>query len=61
VTLAIILQAERSGDMNVLYWLPVVFFVWANLHIQFIYGLFAFGLFVGVNLSQRGGFSQLKI
>jgi hypothetical protein len=53
VTLALILQAQRTGSVRVLYWLPLVFFFWANLHIQFIYGLFALGLFVGVNLVQR--------
>ncbi len=25
--------------MQLLYWLPLIFLVWANLHIQFIYGL----------------------
>jgi hypothetical protein len=36
-----------------LWWLPVIFVLWANIHIQFIYGLFVVGLFMGINLLQR--------
>lgn len=53
VTLTLLLEASRSGRVEGLYWLPLIFFVWANLHIQFIYGLFLVGLFVGVNLLER--------
>jgi hypothetical protein len=53
VTLTLLLEANRSGRVQLLYWLPLVFFVWANLHVQFIYGLFAVGLFAGINLLQR--------
>jgi len=50
VTLTLLLEAQRTGRVQSLYWLPLVFFAWANLHIQFIYGLFALGLFVAVNV-----------
>jgi hypothetical protein len=53
VTLTLILEANRSGRVQTLYWLPVIFLLWANLHIQFIYGLFAVGLLLGINLVQR--------
>ena len=53
VTLTLLLEAIRSGQVKPLYWLPLIFLLWANLHIQFIYGLFLVGLFVGVNLFQR--------
>lgn len=53
VTLTLLLEANRSGHVQMLYWLPLIFFVWANLHIQFIYGLFLVGLLIGVNLTQR--------
>src|SRR5690349_14492982 len=53
VTLTLLLQANRSGRVQLLYWLPLVFFLWANLHLQFIYGLFAVGLFAGINILQR--------
>ena len=51
--LTLILEASRTGRVQPLYWLPLVFFFWANLHIQFIYGLAIVGLLVGVNLVQR--------
>jgi len=53
VTLTLLLEAQRTGRIQMLYWLPLVFLLWANLHIQFVYGLFVVGLFVGVNLVQR--------
>jgi hypothetical protein len=49
----LILEANRSGRIQSLYWLPLIFIVWANLHIQFIYGIGVIGLFVAVNLGQR--------
>lgn len=53
VTLTLLLEANRSGRVQALYWLPPIFLLWANLHIQFIYGLFLVGLFVAVSLAQR--------
>lgn len=53
VTLTLLLEANRSGQIKSLYWLPLIFLLWANLHIQFIYGLFLVGLFVAVSLVQR--------
>ncbi len=53
VTLTLLLEANRSGRMQVLYWLPLIFVVWANVHIQFIYGLLLVGLLTGVTLAQR--------
>src|SRR5208282_132136 len=53
VVLTLLLEANRTGRVQPLYWLPLLFVCWANLHIQFIYGLFLVGLFVGVNLLQR--------
>jgi hypothetical protein len=53
VTLTLILEATRTGRVQLLYWLPPLFLLWANLHIQFLYGLFLVGLLLGVNLLQR--------
>jgi hypothetical protein len=53
LTLTLLLEAHRSGRIETLYWLPLIFLAWANLHIQFIYGLFLVGLYLGVNLMQR--------
>lgn len=53
IVLALLLEANRTGRIQPLYWLPPLFLLWANLHIQFIYGLFLVGLFAGVNIAQR--------
>ncbi len=53
VMLTLILEASRSGQVKLLYWLPLVFLFWANIHIQFVYGIFLLGIFVSVNLAQR--------
>jgi hypothetical protein len=53
VTLTLLLEAHRDGRVDRLYWLPLIFLVWANLHIQFVYGLAVVGLFVGVLVAQQ--------
>jgi hypothetical protein len=44
VELLVIDRARRSGKDRWLWALPLVFALWANLHIQFVYGLAAVGL-----------------
>lgn len=53
VTLTLLFEAQRSGHIRPLYWMPALFLLWANLHIQFVYGLFVVALFVTANLAQR--------
>jgi hypothetical protein len=53
VTLTLLFEAQRKGQVQLLYWLPLVFLIWANIHIQFIYGLAVVGLFAGMNMLQR--------
>lgn len=53
IVLTLLFEAQRTGRTQPLYWLPLVFVVWANCHIQFIYGIGVVGLFAGVNLSQH--------
>ena len=53
VTLTSLLEASRTGRVRALYWLPLIFALWTNIHIQFIYGLFLIGLFAGVDLAER--------
>jgi hypothetical protein len=53
VALTFLLEAQRTGRTQLLWWLPLLFVLWANVHIQFIYGLFVVGLFVGINMLQR--------
>ena len=44
LTLNILLRARR-GQTQWLWLLPVLIWIWANVHIQFIYGLFLIGVF----------------
>ncbi len=44
VEVDLILMARRSGKTRYLWVLPPLFVVWANVHIQFSYGLFLLGL-----------------
>jgi hypothetical protein len=53
VVLAQVFEANRSSSVKPLYWTPLVFFLWANLHIQFVYGLFVIGLFAVVTTLQQ--------
>jgi len=46
VELQWLLESRRSGSVRRLWWLPLLFVVWANLHIQFVAGLVLFLLFV---------------
>jgi hypothetical protein len=49
-TLTILLEANRTGRVRSLCWLPLLFVLWANFHIQFVYGLFAVALFAGLGV-----------
>ncbi len=53
VLLTALLEVHRSGQVKNLYWLPAIFLVWANIHIQFVYGLFVLGLFVACQIASR--------
>ena len=52
LTLTLLLEARRTGNSRLLYWLPPLFVLWANVHIQFVYGLVAVGLFVTISILQ---------
>jgi hypothetical protein len=53
IELALIFWAQETGNVKYLYWLPLLFVVWANVHIQFIYGLLLPGLFAAVTTARR--------
>jgi hypothetical protein len=57
--LTVLFESERTGHVRLLYWLPLLFVFWANLHIQFIYGLFTLCLFAGIHVLQQI-FAKLK-
>ena len=59
VELALLLRSRRTGEFRPLLWLPLLFFFWANLHISFVYGIFASTLLLVVtaieSIRSRGG------
>lgn len=52
IELFLLLQSRRCGDMRALYWLPLLFFLWANLHEQFFNGLLLLGLFLTTEVTE---------
>jgi hypothetical protein len=50
VELWLIFEAERKGDDRLLFWTAPLFCLWANFHIQFTYGLFILGLYIGTRI-----------
>jgi len=60
--LDILMGARRTGRARELLWLPVIFALWANLHIQFVDGLFVMGIALMESLlALRGGGGQTRI
>jgi hypothetical protein len=51
--LALIFRAHESRNVRYLYFLPLIFLIWANFHIQFVYGLFSLGLLAAVTTVER--------
>ena len=49
----ILMQVRRTGRVRELVWLPLIFALWANIHIQFIDGLLVLGLAVAEALLAR--------
>lgn len=57
--LLLLLEARGGGNERVLLWLAPLFFVWANLSPQFVYGIGAFLIFVLAKfIAQRGKISR---
>jgi len=46
--LLLLLEWGRSGDSRLLFVLPVLFLLWANLDLAFVYGIGLYGLFLAV-------------
>lgn len=53
IELQLLLSSRHSGSARRLYWLPLLFLLWANLHIQFVAGLVLLGLFVVASLVEH--------
>jgi hypothetical protein len=60
IELQLLFVSRRTGNVRILYWLPLLFVFWVNLHVQFVYGLVILCLFVAAavaeDLCRRSGF-----
>jgi len=52
VELLLLVRSRRCGDVRPLFWLPLLFFAWANLHGQFLNGLLLLGLFLAAEVTE---------
>ena len=55
VEVSLVLVARQSGARWPLLFLPPIFALWANMHIQFVYGLFVLGVAALESLIEGGG------
>jgi hypothetical protein len=55
IELLIVDAARRSAHRQTLWLLPPLFLIWANIHIQFVYGLAVVGFLLVESLSARMG------
>ncbi len=46
VELHLLLDSRKTGEVKRLFWLPALFVLWANLHLQFVAGLLLLSVFV---------------
>ena len=51
----LLMECRATGNVRRLYWLPLLFLLWANIDVQFVIGIFVFLLFVVVTLIERWG------
>ena len=52
VELLLLERSRHTGSARILYWLPALFVVWANMHVLVVSGLMLLGLFLGSNWLQ---------
>ncbi|MGA3293698.1 MAG: hypothetical protein ABSE45_06915 [Candidatus Acidiferrales bacterium] len=48
--LLLIFESERRRDDKLLYWMGPLFVLWANCHIQFVYGIAVLGLYLATRI-----------
>jgi hypothetical protein len=53
IELLLLLEARRSGSDFPLLFLPLLFLLWANVHVQFVYGVGLLALFVTTVACER--------
>jgi hypothetical protein len=54
IELLLLFSARRTGDLRALYWLPLLFLIWANVDEQFVYGLLVLAIFLVATISKLG-------
>jgi hypothetical protein len=60
IELILISRAREEGKDQLLRFMPLIFIFWANLHIQFVYGLIVLGLLL-VESALAAGFGRYKL
>jgi hypothetical protein len=53
VELDVLMEARKTGKTRELNWLPLLFALWANVHIQFVIGLLVLGMALGEEVLAR--------
>jgi hypothetical protein len=53
LVLGVLVDAQRRGSVRRLWLVPVFIWMWANVHVQFVYGLFIVGLFCMIPVFDR--------
>ncbi len=53
VELRLLVRSRQSGELRELFWLPLLFVLWANLDDGFVFGLLLLGLFLLALLSEH--------
>jgi hypothetical protein len=51
IELALLFENRRTGNTRLLFWLPLLFVLWANMHVQFVYGLIVLLMFLTAGLA----------
>ena len=52
--LLLLFSARRARALRALYWLPLLFVIWANVDEQFVYGLLVLAIFLVATISRLG-------
>jgi hypothetical protein len=53
IELALLLHARTTGTSRPLLWLPLLFAIWANLDIHFVYGVLVLGLLLAAVIAEE--------
>ncbi len=53
IELALLFESRRGGKVRILYWLPPLFVLWADLHLQFVLGLIVLLLLLAATMAEQ--------